>query len=149
MQRLFDYAMELGVRVEFTDLSHLKHNGDYCHKRKLVRIQDGMQPRKTRWVFGHELGHATVGDEPSMFPWIQQRQEDKADEWAAHFLIDPNDFREVEEQHNGHIPSMAVDLYVLEKSVRAYMRTLNRIGDELYIAPKMGVGQWAAKLEVA
>lgn len=149
MERLYDYAMELGVRVEFTDLAHLKRNGDYSHRLRLIRIQDGMQVRKTRHTFGHELAHATFGDEPSMLPHIHKRQEDRADEWAAHFLIHHDDFKDAEERHSGHIPAMAVDLYVLEKTVKAYARTLHRFGKELYVNPRHGVGQWDARFEVA
>ncbi|UOQ60344.1 ImmA/IrrE family metallo-endopeptidase [Leucobacter rhizosphaerae] len=149
MEALYDYAMELGVQVEFTDLRHLRRNGDYCHELKLIRLQDGMTPRKTRHTFGHELGHATMGDEPSMLPHIHQRQEDRADEWAAHFLIDPDAFRESEQRHNGKVDAMAVDLYVLDKTIHAFKRTLNRVGDSLYVGAKMGVGQWARRFEVA
>ena len=149
MDALFDYAMQLGVRVEFTDLSYLNRNGDYCHELKLIRLQDGMQPRKTRHTFAHELGHATLGDEPSILSHVHQRQEDRADEWAAHFLIAPADFKDVEQRHNSKIDAMASDLYVLERTVRAYVRTLDRLGDRLYVHSRMGEGQWTRRFEVA
>ncbi|QIK63663.1 ImmA/IrrE family metallo-endopeptidase [Leucobacter viscericola] len=147
MERLYDYATELGVQIEFADLQYLKRSGDYCHELRLIRIQDGMMPRKTRHTLGHELGHATHGDEPSVLPHIQKRLEDRADEWAAHFLIEHDAFREAEERHSGHIPAMAVDLYVLEKTVRAYVRTLDRIGNAVYISSKLGAGQWTEKVK--
>lgn len=147
MERLYDYAESLSVQVEFTDLSHLKRNGDYCDELKLVRVQSGMQARKTRHILGHELGHATHHDVPSMFPHIQRKQELRADEWAAWFLIDPVRFSEVEEQHGGHLESMAVDLHVLRKTVEAFKRTLLRVGDDVYAYPRMGVGQWHRRME--
>lgn len=149
MDALYEYAMELGVQVEYTDLRHLRRNGDYCHELKLIRLQYGMLPRKTRHTFGHELGHATFGDEPSMLPHVHKRQEDRADEWAAHFLIHPADFEEAELKHGGHVPSMATDLYVLDRTVEAFKRTLDRIGDQLYVHSRMGEGQWSQRFEVA
>ncbi len=149
MQSLFDYARMLGVQVEFTDLSHLRRNGDYCHELKHVRIQDGMMQRKTRHVLAHELGHATANDVPSMLPHIHRRQEERADEWAAHFLISVAEYRDAEELHNGKVDAMAVELHVLERTVRAYQRTMDRIGDTTYIRPRLGIGQWLDRIEVA
>ncbi|MEV8338480.1 ImmA/IrrE family metallo-endopeptidase [Leucobacter sp. NPDC077196] len=141
--------MALGVRVEFTDLRHLRRNGDYCHELRLIRLQDGLLPRKLRHVYAHELGHATHRDEPSMFSAENARQERRADEWAAHFLIDADEYREAEERHAGKIDAMAVDLYVLERTIIAYQRTLQRIGDTVYVHPRYGFGQWSDRYEVA
>lgn len=149
MRRLYEYAMTLGLTVEFTDLTHLNCNGDYIKERGLIRIQDGMMPRKTRHTFAHELGHATHGDVPSLLPHINRRQEDRADEWAAHFLIESAEFSASEERFNGHVESMAADLYVLKRTINAYKRTLNRYGDTIYANARMGAGQWDRKFEVA
>lgn len=149
MQDLYDYAKALGVRVEYADLSHLDRTGDYCRRTRVIRLQEGMMPRKTRHVLAHELAHAVFDDEASMFIDLHRWQEDRADEWAAHLLIDVADFKEAEEKHSGHIPSIASELYVLEKTVRAFMRTLTRIGDTVYVNSKQGAGQWDMKVEVA
>ena len=149
MQDLYDYAAMLGVRVEYADLSHLDRTGDYCKRTRVIRLHEGMMPRKTRHVLAHELAHAVYEDEASMFIDVHRWQEDRADEWAAHLLIGVDDFREAEERHSGHIPSIAADLYVLEKTVRAFMRTLTRIGDTVYVNAKQGAGQWENKFEVA
>lgn len=146
MQQLHDYAMMLGVSVEYADLTHLGISGDYHHESRAIRLQDGMVYRKHRTAFGHELGHATRGDVPSMFPHIEARQERHADEWAAHFLFDEAEYRIAEEKYGARTDWIAQELCVLERLVIAYERTLHRIGDEIYVSPKMGAGQWARKV---
>lgn len=146
MERLHDYAMALNVQVEYTDLSHLHRNGDYCHSLRLIRLQEGLLPRKERHTFAHELGHATFGDEPSMFPHVHRLQEARADEWAAQFLIDPHEFSESEQRHGGHVETMATELYVLPKTIEAYKRTLSRVGNSVYVKARMGAGQWKNRI---
>lgn len=43
---------------------------------------------------------------------------------------------------------MAYDLGVTVGLVNAFRRILQRVGDTTYVAPRMGVGQWAPKVEV-
>ena len=145
MDELFKHAAELGVGVEFTNLKHLHRNGDYSARHHLIRLQDGMMPRKTRHVFAHELAHAYYRDEPSMLEHLNHAHERRADEVAAHILIRADEYREAEERFNGHTESIAAELYVLPRTVDAYRRTLCRIGDDVYVRPKHGVGQWHAK----
>ena len=149
MEHLYHHAMMLGVRVEFTDLTHLRRNGDYCHELRTIRLQDGMMPRKLRHVFAHELAHASYGDEPSILPDEDARQERRADEWAAHFLIDAGEYRDAEERHSGKIDAIAADLYVIDRTVEAYRRTLHRIGNTVYVKPRHGIGQYAHRFEAA
>lgn len=147
MQTLYDYAMELGVSIEYTDLDG--RIGGYRHDLRHIRLQTGMLYRKERSVLAHELAHAVYGDEPDMFGHLPQRVEDRADEWAAHFLIDPAEYRIAEEKYGVHLDWIAQELCVLERLVVAYERTLHRIGNAVYVNPKLGHGNWAAKYEVA
>jgi len=146
MQALYDYAMARGVQIEYCDLRHLGRSGD-CHPpTKHIRIQTGLLYRKERSVLAHELAHEYYGDEPDMFGHMPQRVEDRADEWAAHFLFTPDDYRYAEERFGTHLGWIAQELGVLEKLVVAYERTLHRIGNEIYINPKMGAGQWVQRV---
>lgn len=144
MRELYDYATKLGVSIEYTNLKG--RIGGYRHDRRHIRIQTGMLYRKERSVLAHELAHATFGDEPDMFGQMSKRAEDRADEWAAHFLIDRDEYRLAEEKFGTNVEWIAQELYVLKKIVIAYERTLQRIGDEIYMCPKMGTGQWLAKV---
>lgn len=147
MQALYDYAKARGVRVEYTDLSHLGRAGD-CHApTHHIRLQPGMLYRKERSVLAHELAHDHYGDVPDMFGNLSKRQEDRADEWAAHFLIDINEYKYAEELHGTHTEAIARELCVLNKLVVAYERTLHRVGGMIYVNPKLG--HYTARYEVA
>lgn len=146
MRALYDYATARGVQVEYrTDLDP-RHPGLYCHGTSTIELLDGMNRVKMRSVLAHELGHAHYGHEPSMFPHVEARQERQADEWAAHFLINEREYRLAEERYGANTEWIAQELEVLERLVIAYERTLHRVGDSVYVSPKMGAGQWSAKV---
>lgn len=138
MEALFDYAASRGVQVEYCDLRHLGRAGDYHAPTKHIRIQQGMLYRKERSVLAHELAHAHYSDEPDLFGNLGPRMEARADEWAAHFLIHPDEYRLAEERYGTRTDWIAQELCVLEKLVIAYERTLHRIGDTIYVHPKLG-----------
>jgi hypothetical protein len=146
VELLYDYAASIDVTIEFGELSSLQRIGDYCNHTRVVRIQDGMLYRKTRSVLAHELGHATYRDEPSALEHVNRRMELRADEWAAHFLISEDAYRDATEKFGQHAPSIAQELCVLERLVAAFERTLERVGDTVYINPRMGAGQWSHRL---
>lgn len=144
MQALYDYAMELGVTIEYAQLDG--RIGGYRHDLRHIRIQQGMLYRKERSVLAHELGHATYCDEPTIFSNYTVKQERRADEWAAHFLIDSTEYRMAEEKYGSNVKWIAQELCVLDKLVVAYERTMQRIGDDIYVNAKMGAGQWSMKV---
>ena len=145
--RLVAFACALGVSYEFVDDLDPRHPGEYCDHTRHIKILAGMTRAKTISSFGHELGHAVLRHVESMFPWLNERQERQADEWAAHFLIDAEEYRFAEERFGSNTKWIAQELGVLERLVIAYERTLNRIGGAVYVGPKMGVGQYAARFE--
>lgn len=146
MELLLDYAASIDVTIEYADLTHLQRVGDYCLQTREVRIQEGMLYRKTRSILAHELGHATNDDEPTVFEHLNRRMELRADAWAAHFLIIETAYRDAALRFGRHTPSIAQELCVLEKLVVAYERTLERVGDMVYVNPRMGAGQWTQRL---
>lgn len=149
MEALYDYAVSRGVRVEFRQDIDPRHPGYYCHETRTIELLDGMNRVKTRSVLAHELGHATYGHEPSILEHLNLKQERHADEWAAQFLIDPDEYRLAEEKYGTNTAWIGQELEVLERLVIAYERLLHRIGDSVYVRPRMGAKQWAMKLEVA
>lgn len=147
MQPLYDYAMELDVRIEYDDLTHLQRYGDFHLASRTIRLQHGLLYRRERSTLAHELAHATFSDEPSMLEHTNRRQEARADEWAAHFLIDPHEYRIAEEKCGNNTEAIAIELHVTKRLVEAYERTLHRIGDAVYVKPAFG--RYQAKYEVA
>lgn len=149
MDRLFDYAHCIGVTVEFSNDLDPRHPGEFCNHTRHMRLLDGMTRVKTEGTFGHELGHATLEHVSSMFLWLNAKQERAADEWASRFLIDPCEYRIAEEKFGAHTEWIAQELGVLHRLVLAYERTLHRIGDVVYVNPRMGIGNWDARFEAA
>lgn len=144
MQELFDFADRLGIRVEWASLR--LHNGEYRHDLSRIRLRHGMSPRLERWTLAHELGHAAHADIRTCNDRVTSKQERRADEWAARFLIAIDHYREVEHLREGHIASMAHDLGVVPRGIEAYQKVLSRLGDHVYLKPQHGVGQFAARL---
>lgn len=145
MQDLYEYAASRGVWIEYTDLRHLNRVGD-CHPpTKHIRIQTGLLRRLERSTLAHELAHEYYGDVPDMFGRLPKRAEDRADEWAAHFLIDSYEYRIAEEKFADRTEWIAQELEVTNRLVVAYERTLTRIGETVYVHSKMGAGQWARR----
>ena len=147
MERLYDILDSLDVVVEYSDLSALGRDGDYDHELRLIRLQSGMAVRRERWVLAHETAHAFFGDELTMFARLNDRQERRADEWAARQLVAIDRYREAEFSRNGHVPSMAYDLGVVTETVEVFQRTLTRVGDTVYVKPRMGLGQWCQRAD--
>lgn len=143
---LLDMAAALGVTVAHAKLT--TRNGEYRHDLKRIRLREGMTFRQERCVLAHEIAHAVFEDVPSKFGPVNAKQERRADEWAALRLITPTSYRIAEEQWDGHIGAMAYDLGVTAKIITAFQRVLARIGDTVYVDPRMGTGQWADRLEV-
>lgn len=139
-------ADALGVSIVYEDLSHLDRDGDYDPSTKIMRLQEGMAHRLLQCTLAHELCHVVFGDVPSKFGPVNAKQERRADEWAALRLIDRDAYREAERAHDGNVVLMSQTLDVIEDILHAYQRVLLRIGDTVYVAPKMGTGQWAEKV---
>lgn len=139
-------ADALGVTVEYTDL--VSRDGEYRHDLKRIRLREGMTLRQERSALAHEVAHAVFGDVPSKFGPVNAKQERRADEWASLRLITPATYREAEQRWEGHVGAMAYDLGVTTRLVEAFRRVLARIGDTVYIAPRMGTDQWVERIAV-
>lgn len=141
---LMDMVDALDLTLEYADLRN--RDGEYRHDLKRIRLREGMTLRKETSALAHELAHAVFGDVPSKFGPVNAKQERRADEWAALRLITPEAYRAAEERWDGHLGAMAFDLGVTTKITTAFQRVLARIGDTVYVGPRMGVGQWEQRI---
>ncbi|MDN3310642.1 ImmA/IrrE family metallo-endopeptidase [Microbacterium oryzae] len=146
--RLLDYADALGVRVIYADLTALDRDGEYDHRTRTIRLQHGMAPRLWASVMAHELAHAVFEDVPSKFGPVNAKQERRADEWAALRLISFCAYKEAELHYGGNTRGIAVALGVIEDIVLAFQRILLRLGDTVYVKPRMGAGQWDVRIDL-
>ncbi|WP_408931096.1 ImmA/IrrE family metallo-endopeptidase [Corynebacterium sp. YSMAA1_1_D6] len=79
-----------------------------------------MSIQQYRSVLAHELGHAHYGDTPTGNGHYDQRQERRADEYAARLLINPHDFEAAATWHHGHLPAIADELEVTKHLLRVW-----------------------------
>ena len=146
--QLYDALTALGVRIEYVQLPP-DRDGEYIHEQKLIRMRPGMASRLHLSVLAHECAHAVFADEPSAFGPVNAKQERRADEWAALRLIRREDYAASEAIHHGHAGAIAHDLGVVRSIVEAYRRVLLRVGDTVYVQPRMGAGMWAHREDLA
>lgn len=82
-----------------------------------------------------------------MFGHYDAKDELRADERAAHLLINMDDYRAAEARYGTNIEAIAQELEVMDYIVEAFERTLARIGDSVYVGAKLG--HYAAKVVAA
>ena len=122
-----------------------QHAAGYLPDRA-IRVEPGLSWANTRSLVHHELGHHALGHRPQPAGIVHDRQERAANEWAARRLITCADYRAAEALHGGHVPSLAHALTVHPKIVTAYRAMLERIGETVYVSPRMGIGQYDDRL---
>ncbi|KSU52857.1 ImmA/IrrE family metallo-endopeptidase [Microbacterium enclense] len=145
---LEDLARQGGIRIEHGRLPDGR-DGQSWTDRRVTRLRPGMHARLHRCVLAHELGHHALAHTPTRFGPVHAKQERAAEEWGALRLITLDDYRHVEELRDGHVGAMALELGVMRTTLEAFQAVLMRVGDVVYVQPKMGAGSWAQRIEVA
>lgn len=143
---MWNLAADLGLAVVER---RVEHRSGYWPDEQVIYLTPGMPPRTLRCVLAHEIAHHILGHRPAAHGPVRRRQEAAANEWAAKRLIDPDRYAEVEQLRDGHVASMAHDLNVVPEILQVFRSRLLRVGDTVYVAPRLGVGGYAARVEVA
>ncbi|WP_100813914.1 ImmA/IrrE family metallo-endopeptidase [Microbacterium lacus] len=126
MDDLISLANELGLTVVERAGRKL---GGYNASTMSIRLDPGMTRRTARSVLAHEIAHHIFGDVPAAHGPVRARQERRANEWAALYLIQLEAFMEAERLRDGHTASMAFDLNVTAELVEAFRRVVLRERD--------------------
>lgn len=147
MHPIYSYATALGAAITYTDLSHLGRDGDTDVDRRHIRLQDGMTCRLEVCTLAHEVAHLLRGDRTTMFGYFDERDERRADEWAARYLVDIDEYRHAEAMCGTNTKALANELDVVLWVVEAFERQLCRIGDHVYLNPKYGAGNFEFRFE--
>lgn len=138
-------AADLGLEVS-------EHEGQRCSGYRpndnSIHLTAGMRGRVLRSVLAHEIAHHVLGHRPTDSLPSRMRQETAANLWAARILITPDLYAEAERAREGHVPSMAFDLNVSDELVVAFQRQLLRTDTAVYVAPRMGAGQFTHRCAV-
>ena len=146
MLDMWEFAADRGLSVVE---ARGPHRSGYYPGERVIRLTPGMRGRVLRSVLAHEVGHHELGHRP-LAPGIERdRQEAAANRWAASLLISPLEYAAAERLRGGHLPSIAVDLQVSDELVSVYRAQLFRAETTVYVGPRMGLGQWDYRQEVA
>lgn len=117
-------AVELHLLAESMGVQLQRHTGGrpgwYDHHRRVISTRRGQSISQYRSVLAHELGHAHYGDTPTGNGHFDQRQERRADEYAAQLLINPHDFEAAAIWHHGHLPAIADELEVTQHLLKTW-----------------------------
>lgn len=117
-------ATDLGVWVDVDDVGWLAPHakGGWFPHHDLILLAPGLHPVEERCTLAHELGHATYGHRAGVSGWLQARQEQQADRFAAKLLISPIEY-ELAERLYGPSPSLlARELDVTTNIVTTWQR---------------------------
>lgn len=104
---LYQHARALNINIT-THTSGAK--GYYTHETRTISLRANLTERERRSTLAHELGHAVRGDEPTHNPYFHQRQERRADEYAANLLITPGAYAALEAQYGTAYDQIAYEL---------------------------------------
>lgn len=117
-------AVDLHRLAESMGVTLRRHNGGkkgwYDHATRTISTRRGMSIQQYRSVLAHELGHAHYGDTPTGNGHFDQRQERRADEYAARLLISPVEFEAAATWHQGHLPAIADELEVTKHLLKTW-----------------------------
>lgn len=119
---LHHVARQLGVTLT-------RHNGGvkgyYNHTTHTISTRRGMSIQQYRSTLAHELGHAHYGDHPTGHGHYDQKQEARADRYAARLLIDPATFDTAYRWCQGNLQELADELEVTQYLLRVYLTTID------------------------
>ena len=118
-------AVELHLLAEHMDVQLRRHTGGppgwYDHQRRIISTRRGQSISQYKSVLAHELGHAAYHDQPTGNGYYDQRQERRADQYAAHLLINPTDFEAAAIWHPGYLPAIADELEVTKHILKTWL----------------------------
>lgn len=120
------HAFELRLDIIEEDLSG-KQRGEYRHSERLIILRKGLSERAARCTLAHEIQHALAGDVPTCSKSLQRKAELRACRRAAWALIDPFEYQEAEQLHDGHHPSIAHSLNVTTKVLNDWQCAINMV----------------------
>lgn len=118
IHELHDMAELLGV--------HLRHHdgdpkGWYSPSLRTISTKRGMAVWDYKSTLAHELAHAVYGDEKTDHGHFDQRQETRADRFAAKLLINPHQLHDVALWHRNDLHALAIDLEVTPTLLEIYL----------------------------
>lgn len=129
LDELLHHCGDLGIDVEYEDLAHLSHRGEWRWWSMTIALHHQLTAVQMVSVLAHELGHVAFGDTSST-PAVERR----AWEYAASMLVTPEEYAAAEGLVGCHVGALAKELGVTTKLVEAWRRWWTRAGHLLHPA---------------
>ena len=95
--------------------------GFYDHATRTISTRRGMSPAMYRSTLAHELAHAVYGDVPTAHGHFDQKQERRADRFAAKLLINPETFHTDFAWCQGSIIELAEELEITQHLIKVHL----------------------------
>lgn len=111
-------AHELGVTLQHHDGGKIAW---YSPSMKRISTQRGLQIWDYKSALAHELGHAIHGDRFINHSHFNNRQERRADEYAARLLVDHEEFLDSLRWNEGDLGAVAAELEVTPQLLETYI----------------------------
>lgn len=116
---LHDMAHIMGVELRH---HHGLPKGWYSPSLRVISTMRGMAVWDYKSTLAHELGHAVYNDQKTGRDDFDQRQEDRADRFAAKLLISDDELKHLAPWHGTDYHSLAIDLEVTPRLLKVYLR---------------------------
>ena len=116
---LHDMAHIMGVELRHHDGLP---KGWYSPSLRVISTKRGMAVWDYKSTLAHELGHAVYNDQKTGHDDFDQRQEDRANRFAAKLLIAEADLARLAPWHGNDLHSLAIDLEVTPELLETYLK---------------------------
>jgi len=143
LKQLLGRAAKMGYAVHVWDLGP-RLAGITDIQEQSITLNLDLTHAERRSALAHELGHAHYGHSHST-----PRAERQARAYAAALLIDPREYSTLE-RINADQHWLAEEFTVTPRIIFDYEALcLTRLRGVTYVRPRLGIGQWAHRLEHA
>ena len=112
-----------GIRLIETSSLDPRFNGMYLAQHHAIVLRTDLDYWTRRSCLAHELGHARYGDAHYANP----RSEARADRFAADLLIDPDQYLQLEQLHDGHTGAIAHELGITPHLLQVWKASTENI----------------------
>lgn len=123
MTDLHCIAEDMGLRIVRFDKGPPAF---YRHSERTIYTRRGQSVASYRSSLAHELGHAHYQDEHTRDPKRTSFQEHRADLYACHLLIDPDEWEQAAIWHDHHLGAIADELEITHHLAHTWAHHLRR-----------------------
>ena len=117
---------DLAIMADMLGVTLHKHDGGlpgyYDHETRTISTRRGMSPALYRSTLAHELAHAIYGDTPTGNGYYDEKQENRANRFAAKLLINQDTFAADFAWCQGNLQELADELEITQHLLGIYLQ---------------------------